>query len=692
MKKKVDTILTEDLELDDELFPDSVEEKSETSKLFLGLTEEELMERVDLEYTNGYEFKKPNITEWHENENILYGKKPKTLSKRSNIMIQLAAGFEDTLLSKIKQPVFVVYTPTENADINKARKVTAAWKLESSVSHEDWEYKDLLVKKLAMVSGRGILKIYANYPYRHRLDPVDHYDFIVDPMTNGMNLESARYLGQDNIILSKWQLESNSRYDQKAVKRLIASYSDKNSEVPDNDDQQKANRFAVAGMDFNSYFQAGDSSYKLLEWYTTINGKRVVLLCDRVKKIIIKKNLLEDVTGSLNDGDQPFWPFESWAYYPDLFNFWSPAPISRVREIFILRNVSLNQMFDNNESKNRPMKAIDPKIYTNPNLLQYSPDRVISVAAGKDPSKGLYTLPVNDIIEPSQFNDILEKLAGKITGVTASGAGMSDTEKVGIYYGDQQEVEKRMTLFEISYNRCHLRLGQKYIKYMSEKLDKKASIKILGESGAEYSDLTQDDLADFDITLTGGLTQATNDALEKKQKNDFLEKQLQNQFFNKKFLLELGMALNGFSQDDIKRAITPEDVDEKQTTRASEDIQKILLGKKFRPFLKAEVAYMQRIFDYAYETDLEKEDEDKILKYLEEIQPIVLRNMVAKARTAMALRGMLQVPEEFNKQSAPEQIDPNNPNNPKLNSQAGVDMQQAQAIPSEAQELNQPTV
>ena len=684
MKKKKDNIELEDTLFDEEDFEES-EDSVTVSGKFLGLTDDELVERIHIEYNNGYDFRKPNILEWHENENLLYGKKPKTLSKRSNIMIQLMAGFEDTLLSKIKQPVLVVFKPTELADKDKARKVTSAWQLESSVSHEDWEYKDLLTKKLAMVSGRGILKIHARYPYAHRLDPIDHYDFIVDPLTNGMTLESARYLGQDNIILSKYQLEHGNGYIKEKVKELINSYADNNSEIPDNTDQQKSNRFVVVGMNYQDYFQAGDASFKLLEWYTTINGIRAVVLLDLNKKIIIKKKELKEVTSPLREGDQPFWPYESWAYYPDLFNFWSPAPMSRVRELFQLRNVSLNQMFDNNEAKNKPSRAYDPKIYTNPSLLTYSPDRLIPVAPNRDPSKGLYTLPVNDIIEPQHFDTILEKLSGKITGVNSDGAGMSDTEKVGIYYGDQQNQEKRMTLFEISYNRCHLKLGQKYLLNLSDKLDKKASIKILGEDGAAHEDLTQEDLGTFDIGLTGGMSQATEDALEKKTKNDFLKNQLQNPFFNKKFQLELGLALNGFNKDDIKRALEPVDVDEKQSIRASQDIQNMLLGKKFRPFLKAEVSYLQKIFDYIYDNELEKKDEEKLMAYLDQMQPIVLTNMMNKARAAMASKGMLKMPDEFAamaNQGGEPGAQPNND----INSQAGLDQSVAQTVPAESQE------
>ena len=666
---------TKEFNLEEDLFEDEASED-----LFLGLTDDEILERIDTEYSNSYDFRKPVIKEWHMNEALLYGKKPETLSKRSNIMIQLMAGFEDTLLSKIKQPISLVFTPTEGADTIKARKTTRAWELESSVTKEDWEYKDLLVKKLAMVSGRGILKIMSADPYAHRLDPIDHYDFLVDPLTNGMSLESARYLGQDNIILSKHTLEKGD-YIKERVEELIASYAEDNSEIPDNEDDQKANRFVVAGLDYDDYFQAGDASYKLLEWYTTINGVRAVILLDREKRIIIRKEKLSEITGELVDGEQPFWPFESWAYYPDLFNFWSPSPMSRVREIYILRNVSLNQMFDNNEAKNRPMRAFDTLTYKNPSMLKYEPDKNIPVAAGRDPSKGLHTFVTPDIIEPKQFNDILENLAGKISGVTASGAGDSQEKKVGIYYGDQQEIEKRMTLFEISYNRAHLRLGQKYLRYISDRLDKDTSIRILGEDGVEFEDLKKDDLAKFDLVLTGGLTQAANDAIEKKTKNDYLSGQKDNQLFNQKFLIELGMAMNGFNKDDIKRALDPVDKNEKQVIRASQDIQDILLGKEVKKFMKADTSYLSHIFDYVAEKELSPKDEDALVAHLERMRQIVTKNMVSKARSESAQRGLLEKPDISGAQQQQQQ--------PGINSnivtQGGLDQSRSQEVPAESQ-------
>ncbi len=595
--------------------------------------DEEIIRRVELERSNAIDYRAPFVNDWHENENLLYCRKRKTLSKRSNVMLPLAAGYEDVLLSRLRTPITVIFEGVESGDTRKAQKVTSLFEFETAVTREDWEFKDVMTKKLAIVSGRGINKIYAEYPYRHRLDPVDHYDFWIDPLVNGMNLESARYLGQDNIIISKPQLEKNKSYDQEKVKELLGLFPDNNAPAPDDENSDKGNRLFAQGATLQNFTQSGEASYVFTEAYTQINGIRAYVLYNRDKKVIIKKTELENITGFLKDEKQAFYPYESWAYYPDLFNFWSIAPLTRVREMFYLRNVSLNQVFDAGESKTRPMRAFDPKTFPDASKLIYNPDALIATAGGRDPSKGIYTFEGTSINDPASVDWILESLTNKITGLNSGAtATETSTQKVGIYYGNMQELEKRMTLFELSYNRFHLRLAQKYLSFAKDRLDKVEAIKILGTNGVEYEDITQEDLVDFDINITGGVSKVNEDTLSKKAKADALAQLAMSQIVNQKVRVELALGIVGFNKDEIKRLLDSSIVDQNQLTRADEDIQKILLKKKFRKYLKADIQYMKRIFDYVYDHDLSKEDEDKLLKYIEEIQPVVVRNVYLRAK------------------------------------------------------------
>jgi len=648
---------------------------------------DELLTRIKSEYDAAFAYRQTRVASWNANEDLLYGKKPPTLTNRSNILIQLMAGFEDTLLAKINSPVIVNFSPVEEGDVMKAKRVTSFFEFERSPQREDWEQKDLLTKKLAMVSGRALFKIYTAHPYKHKLDPVDHYDFLIDPLTSGLSLETARYLGQDNIIKSKADLERNTSYDKKKVKELIDSYAEETSALPDNQNNEKQHRLNVQGFDIQSNYQAGDSTYKLLEWYTHVNGVRYYFLLDLEKKIIIKQRKLEELTPILSESNVPCYPFESWAYYPDLFNFWSPSPMDRVRELFILRNVALNQLFDNNEAINKPMRIYDPNTFKNPALLKYTPDALVPVSAGKDPQTGIHTLQTQAFGtgNAKEMAGILEDLAAKITGVTPAGMGMeSSTEKVGIYYGNMQEVEKRMLQFEASYSRCHMRLAQKYLGFLSERLSKAAAVKILGAEGAVIVEqLTNEDLVKFDVEITGGLSAARQDAISKKLKMEFLNSLHGNPAAHPMVVAELTARLAGLSEIEIKRLLAQQRKDEKQIVKAAEDLQKLMEGETVAPYPKADTTYLQEIVDFLLEHKLTEKEEQRVTAYFESLQEIVTRNMILKAHLQAAESGMLG---EAMGPGTPGPVPGPDTGAPLPDSIGGANMQTAGTIPSVAQE------
>lgn len=620
----------------------------------LKLTDEDILNQIQLEYDNAIKYRQPRIADWHANEDMLYGNKPITLSKRSNIDLRLMKGFEDTLLAKIKNPPIVKYGPTEEADILKSRKVTALWELESSPTHQDWSYKDLLEKKLALPSGRAIKKIFSlGDPYEHIRETVDHYDFLIDPLAGGYDIEKGRYLGQDNIFKSKYDLENNKTYDQAEVKKLLESTNQSESNIVDNEFQEKQNRLAVLGLNISDYNAQADGLYNLLEWCTTIKGVRYYFLVSLSKKIIVKKRLLEDMVGRFDERGKPLWPFSSWAYYPDLFNFWSPSPMDMVRENFQVRNVVINQAIDNNEAKNKPMKSYDPDVYKNPELLEYQPDRLVPTASGKNPKEGLFIHETANIYDPKALNDLLEDIAGKVVGVNAAGQGFEDKDqKVGIYFGNQQEVANRMGLFELSYSRSVMRDALLYLNGLKLNLDEEKAVKMIGENGVEWDKLRKDDLGEFDITITGGSAQSQLDAIKSKQKTEFISSQIKNPIVNQKELVEQQASIAGFTPDEIKKLLSKEDASEESIARAAEHVQKILRGEDIRPYRKADVAYAQHILDFYQDNELKPEQDKSFEIYLQAIEDIVIDNTIKKAQKELALRGKLPVPNS---------VDPNQP-------------------------------
>lgn len=623
------------------------------------ISDEDLIKQIENEYKNALDYRKPRITAWHANEDILYGKKPATLSGRSNVDLRLAHGFVTTFLSKIKNTPKITFKAKKPSGIKKAKKVTAAFELETDPTHQDWAFKDLLDKKLATVSGRSINIIYAtSEPYQHHREPVDHYDFLIDPLAGGYEPQKkARYWGRDNIFRSKFDLENNPKYNKEEVRDLIASYSENQAIEADNEYREKQNRLAVIGLDVNNFTPQKDGIFKLLEWFTTIDGERYYIVCSLDKKKILYKGLYKEMVAMHGKDTQSQWCFTSWAYYPDSFNFWSEAPLDIVRENFQSRYMVINGALDNNEAKNRPMKSYDPKTYKNPALLKYQPDRTIPTAEGKDPKTGIYIHPVNDIYDPVELDNKLENIGAKVSGITPDNQGQADQDqKVGIYYGNMQEVADRMTLFEMSYSRDNILKAQLYLNGLIDRLDEPMAIEMIGPDGAEWDELKQEDLDDdFSVVIEGGTASAQLDAIKQKQKADFINRNIKNPQINQKSLTEQDALISGFTELEVKRLTQPENTTDDMLTRASADLEKLMKGEKVNPYLKADTAYLQKILDFYSDNNLEDTQNQALMDYMDALQPIVIKNMVFKARKQAAMQGALPVPGMPGDPETPEQ-------------------------------------
>lgn len=613
----------------------------------INITDDDLIIQIDREYYNAIQYRNARIKDWHANEDMLFGKKQPTLNNRSNINLHLMKGFEDTLISKIKNPPIAKFNPTEEADGRKAKKVTALWELESSPVKQNWRYKDLLSKILALPSGRAIMKSYAtSKPYKHHLDIVDHYDFLIDPMAGGYDIELARYCGQDNIFKSKYELLNNPKYRKNKVKELIDSYSESPEPQVDNQFREKQNRYAIIGLDLQNYNYAGDGLYKLLEWYTTVEGQRMYVVLSLEKKIILTRKLLSDVISPLEEGEPSPYPFDTWAYYPHPFIFWTPSPMDVVRENFQAQQVAVQQGVDNNEQKNKPMTFYDAGAVKDPTKLNWRPDGKVAVAKGTDPSRAIFKPTVPDLFDPVQLRNLLKDIASDVTGVTpgAQGNETQDT-KVGIYYGNQQVIADRMSTFGESYSMAINRRAQLYLIGIKDHLDEAKAVKMIGPDGVEWDKIRKEDLTEFDITISGGSIEAQNDALKAKNKADFIARNQQNPIFNQKVLAEQDAILAGFDPQDVKRLLEQEEVNADLMSQAAEDIQKLLEGEKVDANLKANTQYAQKILDFMMNNEMRPDQDARFIAYLDELKPIIIRNMVMKAQTEMALKGALPTPD-----------------------------------------------
>lgn len=132
------------------------------------------------------------------------------------------------------------------------------------------------------------------------------------------------------------------------------------------------------------------------------------------KGTVLKACLLSDIFPT---DKYPFWTV---AADPDLGFFWSLAPMDAVREPIQAKAVAINQMLDNSEAINHPMRAFVVGGVENPALLKYRKDGLMPVKTGFNIRDVIQDFPITNITTATQVYDKLDVIVGTQSGVTNS--------------------------------------------------------------------------------------------------------------------------------------------------------------------------------------------------------------------------------------------------------------------------------
>ena len=132
-------------------------------------------------------FRQPRIVEILDNEDVANLKLRPALQGRLNVPFDgvFMNAFIDSLVAETNRPPTVEFQDPTGANLKGARKTTAAWERDSKRIR--LRMKDRSVKRLAALSGRGILKYYAESDpkYSPHLQIIDHLDFHCEPNGGG---------------------------------------------------------------------------------------------------------------------------------------------------------------------------------------------------------------------------------------------------------------------------------------------------------------------------------------------------------------------------------------------------------------------------------------------------------------------------------------------------------------------------
>lgn len=592
--------------------------------------------------------------------NNLYNNKTIELSGQTmNIPFPILAGQIDLLYSKIDNAPDVSYKVPNKQSLSD--KVQAAWKQESSSTRAGWRRKDRAEKKFAMLSGRGVCKVYASSvgnEYRSHYDVVDIYAFVADP-TRGF-LEDGNYHGETDIFKTEASLALGVKAGVYSASQ-VALLGNKET-VKDGQQQVVTNKFdrlKALGIDVETTSFAGQEGYNMTEWVMRYNNEWYYLLFEPSRKIWVRAELLKDVFASGKT------PYVSWATNYDEYNFWSKGPADDVYPIAEAIRFILNTALENEKRRGRPMRIVDAGALVDVNELQdYVPDNVIIRNPGKDPN--IITVETPEITTTIDLVSFLDSMIQNKSGVADQGVAESDP-KVGVFYGKLQQEADRIGTINKEYSESYAHKGYRFFWGLKQHLTKDKQIEMLGKGGVKLQQLTRFDFKDVDdvddVVVSGGSQEAEETAVDVERKAKTLTELTSSyaEVLNPRWAIRTSLKLVGFDDDDIEEALDVEStVNRKIIEQADQAIQGIMMGDMPDLIMSADVAFANRILDYVREelnyikldkmgneVGIDKDmkyKSDLLMAYLNAHKNIIMQNMMrVQQKAKVAAMGMPQV-------------------------------------------------
>lgn len=505
---------------------------------------------------------------------------------------------------------------------------------------DDWDIKDIAGKKQAVIYGRAMYSYYADSidgQYCPHLDPVDVYDFLIDPSGGGLDIEKALNMGHYGVVKMRSELKEgikNKDYLRTETTTLLDGGGNSTQTTQETTNQQPRTTDTHVWQTQKNI--GNPDKFVFWNWYTTYDGERYYLLLNETGGTAIRVEKLSDLFAS------NLWPYWTWAAFVDLTEFWTPSFCDYVREIFMAQNVSVNQMLDNAEQRNKPQRAVNTLAVKDLSQLKYQRGGNFIEIEGEGPVDNyIQNLEVPQIDTPQIVYNLLESIQEKASGVNAGAKGEADPNgKATIYEGNQAATADRFGLLNKSYSFGYKRFATLWQYGVKEHLTKKKAVDILGPDGVEIENVSSRDIfktgEDFKVMVESSSAETALSELEKRTKIQFLTAASANpniQVQNNQKAYEIGAQIAGFDEETIRQLLdTSEFGDADLMSEAERDIEDLLEGNKVKLNQAATSAYKQRFVDYMQDNaeDIDKEQSTRIFKYMDQLDPIILRNMQRK--------------------------------------------------------------
>lgn len=588
--------------------------------------------------------KRARMAQIKESDDLYLGIAEKAIRNPFNECFPFMAGFVDHMRAKIDDDSNLLFVYQAEADLEKTQKINAFYEMtsKSPAPNDSWEIKHRYAKYNAISSGVAIYKYFAEKApeYKSHLEVVSHYDFHNEPRGGGQ-IENHLFCGQDNIFKNQEDLKQD-HYDSENVGKLIKAYQDNGWKEPTTNDTNRDGRAQSLAQNPQTNNYVGQGVIKLVDWYTTYQGKRYYILFNEAAQVWVRCVLLTDLF------PDNLWPYITWHTNEDPDVFWSKAPVDDAKPIAKIINTFINQELYNRQKRNYGQRAYDAEMFPNVQALSdWRPDGLVPVDTKGGTRKlgdGILEFKVGDLNGTLDLVTWLDTFTGKQMGNTPSSQGQAETDKKAtVFVGEVRQVEQFIGVKNKSYRNALSRLGMLFKQGLEHNLSKAVAVKVMGGKGAEWKELTPEDLkteSELSIEPVGGTSEMELKRLQDGEKAAVLPTLMA---VNPQWKERQTLLLSGFTEEDVKDAFSQESFAEKELlSEAAQAEKEIVEGKTPKLNRGASAAYMQHIVDFATDTEeLDLDTYQRLMEFAMAHADIVIENQTRDIKALLAQRARI---------------------------------------------------
>ena len=416
---------------------------------------DELMLKLEKEKFAANELQTRKHEDWESNYE-LYRNKVRTnrLTQRQAVNIPLMKETIKTQLSQMDEAPSVEWSEL-GGDEQKELIYQEIWN--DTFKMDKLELVDVLDKKNVLNYGIGTKKLNIKKD-GIKIDALDPYDVVFDPLMRVGDIESARFIIHQNIFRSVREILADDKYTE-AGKEELKLWADSPAGIThgkDNEEkwEEKMKRIRAMGVDNSDFplYAGGDRLINLTEHFTTVWNKdkwerRVVVYADN--QVELYNETLYDCIGV------DFWPFTVWVEDPDTTDIYSDSIADLIRPLNKVLNVWFSQLIENRTLKNFQMHWVSASEGYTPTT--YTPGPGVQLPAppiqpGQSIKDVVMPVEISGLDDTLQAIQAITQIAERASGATAIQKGEPEQGEqtlgeVKILVGKAQERTVAMAKF-----------------------------------------------------------------------------------------------------------------------------------------------------------------------------------------------------------------------------------------------------